>query len=145
MLPRGRFIVSKEKRILGGKHTYLTRKSTTAPASTQQEPRRSVGKTNASRGTYEPGHLEVGHGGAREQGSGPRGGDGGELGARLLCRRWRLHLHLCGGRRGAGRGLRRGGLLGQLQLLLLHFDQVFLKPRRSSFSATSAAPRAQPD
>lgn len=87
------------------------------------------GKTNVSMGTYEPGHLEVGHGGAREQSSGPRGCDRGQLGA-LLRRGWRgLHLHLCGGLWGPRRGLRRGGLLGQLQFLLLHFDQMFLKPR----------------
>lgn len=91
--------------------------------------RRCSGKTSVSTGTYEPGHLEVGHGGAREQGAGPRGRDRGELGALLLRGLRGLHLHLCRWLRGPRWGLWWGRLLGQLQFLLLHFDQVFLKPR----------------
>lgn len=94
------------------------------------------------RGTYEPGHLEVGHGGAREQGSGPGGRDGGELRALLRRGRRGLHRHLSAGRWGPRRGLWRRRLLGQLQLLLLHLEQMFLGPRQSS--AGQYQPRSMP-
>lgn len=88
-----------------------------------------LGETSASVGTYKPGHLEVGHGGACEQGSRPRGCDRGQLGGLRLRGLRGLHLHLSRRRWGSWRGLRWGGLLGQLQFLLLHFDQMFLKPK----------------
>jgi hypothetical protein len=79
-------------------------------------------------GTYKPGHLKVGHCGAREQSPRPRGRDGGELGALLLWGLWRLHLHLCWWL-GPRLGLWWGRLRWKLHLLLLHLDDVFLKPK----------------